>query len=106
MELTVVDRNSRFTLRLLCRLTLGETVVYSLKPCLHPSKLCDPTAPYGNASIAHLAVHDDLVIDAELALGHPGQVRLHQDLGGGRLCHHKVTIIIMTAINKTVVNIT
>ena len=27
-----------------------------------------------------LAVHRDLVIDTELALGHPGQVGLHQDL--------------------------
>ena len=32
-------------------------------------------------TLAHLAVHDDLVVDAELALWHPGQVGLHQDLG-------------------------
>ena len=44
-------------------------------------------------SLAHLAVHDDLVIDAKLALWHPGKVGLHQDLGGGKLGHHKGTVI-------------
>ena len=29
-----------------------------------------------------LAVHRDLVVDAKLALWHPGQVGLHQDLAG------------------------
>ena len=28
----------------------------------------------------YLAVHDDLVVDAELALGHAGQVALHHHL--------------------------
>ena len=52
-------------------------------------------------TLAHLAVHDDLVIDAELALWHPGQVGLHQDLGGGKLGHHKGTVIniFMTTIS-------
>ena len=40
----------------------------------------------------HLAIHDDFIVDAELAFRHPGQVGLHHDLagnmGGQHLAHH------------------
>jgi hypothetical protein len=41
----------------------------------------------------YLAIHDDLVVDAELALGHPGQVALHHHLPrhvGGQNLHIKI----------------
>ena len=67
VELTVVYCDRRLGLGLLARLPLQST--------------CKLTSGQ-TAGSSHLAVHRNLVIDAELALRHPGQVGLHEDLAG------------------------
>ena len=47
----------------------------------------------GGGGWDYLAVHDDLVVDAELALRHPGEVALHHHLPrhvGGQNLHIKI----------------
>ena len=75
MELTIVDSNGRLALGFLCRFSLKQASTQTsvrLDCCWFVLLL--------GGFLGHLAVHHYLVIDAKLALRHPRQVGLHQDL--------------------------
>jgi hypothetical protein len=67
-----------------------------MRPLKHPSsQSMSRKIGGGGGGGRYLAVHDDLVVDAELALRHPGEVALHHHLPchvGGQNLHIKLLI--------------
>ena len=79
MELTIVDGNGRLALGFLCRFSLKQASTQT-SVRLHSVRIVVGLFCYWGGFLGHLAVHHYLVIDAKLALRHPRQVGLHQDL--------------------------